>query len=100
MGAGSRFQSPLRATSRASLWRWCEVRPMKHFSLIYMTAAVLLATPHAPATPNYDGAWSLNFWTRQGACQPNSNFSANGSNGLGSHPKLVKVRGKVTTNGV
>src|SRR5216683_5402520 len=28
MGAGNRFQSPLRARSRASLLRWCEVRPM------------------------------------------------------------------------
>src|SRR5260370_41926520 len=69
---------------------------MKHFSLIYMTAAVLLATPAAAATPNYDGAWSLAFVTRQGACEPTYNFSVNISNGLLSHPNLVKFRGKVT----
>jgi len=72
---------------------------MKHFSLIYMTAAVLLATPAAAATPNYDGAWSLTFVTRQGACEPTYNFSVNISNGLVSHPNLVKFRGKVTRSG-
>jgi len=73
---------------------------MKHFSLIYMTAAVLLATPAAAATPNYDGAWSLTFVTRQGACEPTYNFSVNISNGLVSHPNLVKFRGKVTRSGL
>jgi hypothetical protein len=32
---------------------------MKHFSLIYVPASIMLATPAAAATPNYDGAWSL-----------------------------------------
>ncbi len=73
---------------------------MKHFSLIHMTAAVLLATPAAAATPNYDGAWSLTFVTRQGACEPTYNFSVNISNGLVSHPNLVKFRGKVTRSGL
>src|SRR5258708_11615373 len=73
---------------------------MKHFSLIYMTGAVLLATPAAASTLNYDGAWSLNFVTRQGACEPTYNFGVNISNGLVSHPNLVKFRGKVTRSGL
>jgi hypothetical protein len=73
---------------------------MKHFSLICMTAAVLLATPAAAATPNYDGAWSLIFVTRRGACEATYNFSVNISNGLVSHPNLVKFTGKVTRSGL
>jgi hypothetical protein len=34
--------------------------------------------------------------TRQGACEPAYNFSVNISNGLVSHPNLVKFKGKVT----
>jgi hypothetical protein len=72
---------------------------MKYLSLIYITAAILLATP-AAATPNFDGAWSLTFVTRQGACEPTYNFSVNISNGFVSHPNLVKFRGKVTRSGL
>ncbi len=73
---------------------------MKHFSLICITAAVLLATPAAAATPNYDGAWSLTFATQQGACEPTYNFSVDISNGIVSAPNLVKFRGKVTRSGL
>jgi hypothetical protein len=73
---------------------------MKLSCLIYMTAAALLTTPARAATPNYDGAWSLTFVTRQGACEPTYNFSVNISNGLVSHPNLVRFRGKVTGSGL
>jgi hypothetical protein len=73
---------------------------MKHFSLLSMTAAVLLATPAAAATSNYDGAWSLTFVTQQGACDPTYNFSVNISNGFVSHPNLVRLRGKVARSGL
>jgi hypothetical protein len=73
---------------------------MKHFSLICTTAAVLLATPAGAATPNYDGAWSLTFVTQQGACGPTCNLSFVISNGIVSHPNLVKFRGKVTRSGL
>ncbi len=43
---------------------------------------------------------ALTFVTRQGACEPTYNFSVNISNGLVSHPNLVKFRGKVTRSGL
>jgi hypothetical protein len=38
--------------------------------------------------------------TRQGAYEPTYNFSVSISNGLVSHPNLVKFKGKVTRSGL
>jgi hypothetical protein len=47
----------------------------------------------------FDGAWHLTFATRAGACDPNYEFDVTISDGVISHPNLVKLRGRVTTNG-
>jgi len=44
----------------------------------------------------YDGSWGLVFVTQRGACEPSYNFTVNVSDGIVSHPNLVKFRGHVT----
>ncbi len=75
---------------------------MRHATAICTIAALLSAIPMAAATGRsaYDGAWSLNFVTQRGACDPTYNFDVNISNGIVSHPNLVKFRGKVTAAGL
>ena len=75
---------------------------MKTAAVICIIAALLSATPIAAATRRsaYDGGWSLNFVTQRGACDPTYNFDVNISNGIVSHPNLVKFRGKVTAGGL
>jgi hypothetical protein len=54
----------------------------------------------AKASSAYDGAWSLNFVTQRGACNPTYNFDVNITDGFVSHPNLVRFRGKVTARGM
>lgn len=75
---------------------------MRSAATLCITTALLSATPIAAATAGsaYDGAWSLNFVTQRGACDPTYNFDVNISNGLVSHPNLVRLRGRVTAGGL
>jgi hypothetical protein len=65
-------------------------------------AALLSATlvTAANASSAYDGAWSLNFVTLRGACNPTYNFDVNITDGFVSHPNLVRFSGKVTARGL
>lgn len=65
-----------------------------------LVSATLVTATAAKATSVYDGAWSLNFVTQQGACNPTYNFDVNIAEGFVSHPNLVRFRGKVTARGV
>src|ERR1700752_4271086 len=67
---------------------------MKNF-LLCMTAAVsfVALTSGAQARSTYDGPWNLLFVTQSGACDPTYNFSVNITNGIVTHPNLVKFRG-------
>ena len=47
----------------------------------------------------YDGSWDLVFVTQQGACDPSYNFTVNISNGIVTHPNLLKFRGYVARSG-
>ena len=75
---------------------------MRPAAAICIIAAVFSATPISAATRQsaYNGAWSLNFVTQRGACDPTYNFDVNISNGILSHPNLVKFRGAVTASGL
>jgi hypothetical protein len=53
----------------------------------------------AQARPSYDGSWDLSFVTQRGACDPTYNFSVNISNGIITHPNLVRFRGYVAPSG-
>ena|SRR5688572_16530327 len=53
----------------------------------------------AAARTVYDGAWSLTFMTRRGACDPAYHFQVRIADGIVSHPNLVKFRGRVSPGG-
>ena len=74
---------------------------MRHATAICIIAALSSATFIAAATGRsaYDGAWSLDFVTQRGACDPTYHFDVNISNGIVTHPNLVKFRGRVTAGG-
>ncbi|WFU45727.1 hypothetical protein QA640_48015 (plasmid) [Bradyrhizobium sp. CB82] len=73
---------------------------MRH-SLLCMTAAISLValTSVAQARSAYDGSWDLLFVTQRGACDPTYNFSVNITDGIITHPNLVKFRGYVAGSG-
>jgi hypothetical protein len=73
---------------------------MKKLALFLAAIAGLLAfasTAHARAA--YDGSWDLAFVTQRGACDPSYNFTVNISDGIVTHPNLVKFRGSVARSG-
>jgi hypothetical protein len=53
----------------------------------------------AQARSAYDGSWDLLFVTQRGACDPTYNFSVNITDGVVTHPNLVKFRGHVARSG-
>jgi hypothetical protein len=57
----------------------------------------LAATAHARSA--YDGSWDLVFVTQRGACDAAYNFTVNISNGVVTHPNLVRFRGFVARSG-
>jgi hypothetical protein len=57
----------------------------------------LACTAHARSA--YDGSWDLVFVTQRGACDPAYNFTVNVSNGVVTHPNLVKFTGYVAKSG-
>jgi hypothetical protein len=57
----------------------------------------LTCTAHARSA--YDGSWDLVFMTQRGACDPTYNFTVNVSNGILTHPNLVRFRGYVAKSG-
>jgi hypothetical protein len=73
---------------------------MKHLLAYAVTASCLFAfISGAQARPAYDGSWDLLFVTQRGACDPTYNFSVNISNGVVTHPNLVRFRGYVARSG-
>jgi hypothetical protein len=69
--------------------------------LTYATAASCLVAfiSAAQARSAYDAAWDLVFVTQRGVCDPTYNFSVNISNGVVTHPNLVRFRGYVARSG-
>src|SRR5262245_11433370 len=59
---------------------------------------VAFASP-AHASAAYDGSWDLVFMTKRGACDASYNFTVNISNGVVTHPNLVRFRGFVAKSG-
>ena len=62
--------------------------------LLCLTGAVSLValTSVAQARSAYDGSWDLLFVTQRGACDPTYNFSVNITDGIITHPNLVRFR--------
>ena len=73
---------------------------MKYLFTSAMTASCLVAfVSVAQARSAYDGSWDLVFVTQRGACDSTYNFSVNITDGVVTHPNLVKFRGHVTRSG-
>jgi hypothetical protein len=73
---------------------------MKTPSLWMMAAVCLIATTSvAHARSAYDGSWDLVFMTQRGSCDPNYNFTVNVSDGIVTHPNLVRFKGYVARSG-
>ena len=53
----------------------------------------------AQARSVYDGWWDLVFVTQRGACDSTYNFTVNISNGVVTHPNLVRFKGFVAKSG-
>jgi len=61
--------------------------------------AFIALVPPAQAGTAYDGSWDLVFVTQRGGCDASYNFTVNISNGIVSHPNLVRFRGYVAKSG-
>jgi hypothetical protein len=73
---------------------------MKSFFTSAIAASCLVAfVSVAQARSAYDGSWDLLFVTQRGACDPTYNFSVNITDGVVTHPNLVKFRGRVARSG-
>jgi hypothetical protein len=56
-------------------------------------------TSIAEARSPYDVGWDLLFVTQQGTCDPAYNFHVNISDGIVTHPNLVRFKGYVGHSG-
>jgi hypothetical protein len=63
------------------------------------TGCFIALMPAAHARSPYDGSWDLIFVTQRGTCDPTHNFTVNVTNGIISHPNLVKFTGHVARSG-
>ena len=72
---------------------------MKKFGLCIIASSFLALATAASAGSTYDGSWNLVFVTRSGACDATYNFTVDISNGIITHPNLVKFRGYVARSG-
>src|SRR5262245_9369654 len=70
--------------------------------LLACAAAVgclVVAVSAAQARSAYDGSWDLIFVTERGACDATYNFAVNITDGIVTHPNLVRFRGQVARSG-
>jgi hypothetical protein len=73
---------------------------MKRFWLgVAATGLLVAAANTAQARSAYDGSWDLTFTTQRGTCDPAYNFTVNVSDGIVTHPNLVRFRGTVARSG-
>jgi len=68
---------------------------------LWMIASACFIAPQLwhTARSAYDGSWDLAFVTQKGTCDPPYNFTVNVSDGIVSHPNLVKFKGYVAKSG-
>jgi hypothetical protein len=73
---------------------------MKSLLTSAIAATSLVAfVPATQARAAYDGSWDIVFVTQRGACDPTYDFSVNITNGIVTHPNLVKFTGHVARSG-
>jgi hypothetical protein len=67
---------------------------------IAATICCISLAPAARARSGYDGSWDLVFVTQRGACDSSYSFTVDVTNGIITHPNLVRFRGYVAKSGV
>src|SRR5436305_9249533 len=67
--------------------------------LIAATCCFMGFTSAAHGRSAYDGSWDLLFVTKRGACDSSYSFTVNVTNGIVTHPNLVRFRGRVAKSG-
>jgi hypothetical protein len=73
---------------------------MKTPSLSMIAVVSLMASACvAHASSAYDGSWDLAFVTQTGSCDPSYNFTVNITDGIVTHPNLVRFKGYVAKSG-
>ena len=73
---------------------------MKTPSLWTIAAVCLMASASVvQARSAYDGSWDLVFVTQSGSCNSSYSFTVNVSDGIVTHPNLIKFRGYVAKSG-
>jgi hypothetical protein len=72
---------------------------MKKIIFCAIVSSFLVLATAANAHSAYDGSWNLVFVTRSGVCDATYNFTVDISNGIVTHPNLVKFRGYVARSG-
>jgi hypothetical protein len=72
---------------------------MKKLLFCATIAGSLAVISVAQARSTYDGSWDLVFVAQRGACDPTYNFAVNITNGIVTHPNLVRFRGHVARSG-
>ncbi|HVI66204.1 MAG TPA: hypothetical protein VM910_27000 [Bradyrhizobium sp.] len=71
----------------------------KLLSCVIAAGCLVALASAAQARSAYDGSWDLIFVTQRGACDATYNFSVNITNGIVTHPNLVRFRGYVARSG-
>ena len=71
----------------------------KRSLLIVATSCFISLAPAAHARSAYDGSWDLVFVTQRGACDSSYSFTVDVTNGIVTHPNLVRFRGYVAKSG-
>jgi hypothetical protein len=71
---------------------------MRSLLIAAMSCFIGLA-PAAQARSAYDGSWDLVFVTQRGACDSSYSFTVDVTNGIVTHPNLVRFRGYVAKSG-
>jgi hypothetical protein len=68
---------------------------------LWMISAVCFIAPAsvAQARSAYDGSWDLVLVTQRGSCDPSYNLAVNVSDGIVTHPNLVRFKGYVAKSG-
>ena len=72
---------------------------MKKLIATALCGAGLIMATAAEARTSYDGPWNLVFVTQRGSCDATYNFSVNVTDGVVSHPNLVRFTGHVAKSG-
>ena len=71
----------------------------KRSLLIATVSCFIVFATAAYGRSTFDGSWDLVFVTQRGACDSSFTFTVDVTNGIVTHPNLVRFRGNVTNSG-